>query len=70
MKINNTMKARVVVDIVYAMNFLHKHNIMNCDLKREKILLNSKCEETEPKDHPSFEEILIEMRKKLLLTCI
>ena len=41
MKINNTMKTKIVVDIVHAMNYLHKNGIMHRDLKIENIMLNS-----------------------------
>lgn len=41
MKINNTMKTKIVVDIVHAMKYLHKNGIMHRDLKIENIMLNS-----------------------------
>ncbi|KAK8846911.1 hypothetical protein M9Y10_019479 [Tritrichomonas musculus] len=41
MKINNTMKAKIVVDVVHAMNHIHKKGIMHRDLKIDNIMLNS-----------------------------
>ena len=40
-KINNTSKARIVLEIAHAMNFLHKRDMMHRDLKIENIMLNS-----------------------------
>ncbi|KAK8888726.1 hypothetical protein M9Y10_033460 [Tritrichomonas musculus] len=39
--INNTLKTRIVVDIVHAMKFLHEKGMMHRDLKTESIMLNS-----------------------------
>lgn len=39
--LNNTLKTRIVVDIVHAMRFLHKNGMIHRDLKAENIALNS-----------------------------
>ena len=39
--LNNTKKAKVVLEIVHAMNYLHKHGMMHRDLKIENIMLDS-----------------------------
>ena len=39
-KIKNTLKVRIVVEIVHAMNFIHKHGMIHRDLKIENIILN------------------------------
>ena len=39
--LNNTLKTRIVVDIVHAMRFLHKKGMIHRDLKAENIALNS-----------------------------
>lgn len=38
--INNTLKTRIVLDIVHAMNFIHKKGMMHRDLKIENIMIN------------------------------
>ncbi|KAK8839146.1 hypothetical protein M9Y10_027938 [Tritrichomonas musculus] len=42
--LDNTLKARIVIDIVHALNFIHKHNMMHRDIKIENIMLNSAFE--------------------------
>ena len=39
--INNTLKTRIVVEIVHAMNYIHKHGMIHRDLKIDNIMLNS-----------------------------
>lgn len=39
--LDNTLKVRIVVDIVHALNFIHKHNMIHRDIKIENIMLNS-----------------------------
>ena len=39
-EINNTLKVRIILDIVHAMNYLHKHGMIHRDLKIENIMLN------------------------------
>lgn len=39
-KISNTSKARIVVDVCHAMNFLHQKGMMHRDLKIENIMLD------------------------------
>lgn len=41
MGINNTMKTKMVVDIVHGMKYLHQKGIIHRDLKIENIMLNS-----------------------------
>ena len=41
MKISGTTKAKIVLDIVHAMNHLHKNGMIHRDLKIENIMLNS-----------------------------
>ena len=40
-KINNTMKTKIVIEIVHAMNYIHKKGLIHRDLKIENIMLNS-----------------------------
>lgn len=40
-RINNTMKTKIVIDIVHAMSFLHKKGMMHRDLKVENVMFNS-----------------------------
>ena len=40
-RINNTMKTKIVIDIVHAMSFLHKRGMMHRDLKVENVMFNS-----------------------------
>lgn len=39
--ISNTFKTKIVLEIVHAMNFLHKQGMMHRDLKIENIMINS-----------------------------
>lgn len=39
--INNTLKARIALDVAHAMNFLHKSGLIHRELKIENIMLNS-----------------------------
>ena len=39
--INNTLKARIALDVAHAMNFLHKSGLIHRELKVENIMLNS-----------------------------
>lgn len=41
MRIDNTLKVRILIDVVHAMKFIHKQNMMHSNLKMESILLNS-----------------------------
>lgn len=41
MKVDNTFKTKVALDIAHAMNFIHKRGMMHRDLKIENIMLNS-----------------------------
>lgn len=42
--INNTIKARIAVEVAFAMSFIHKHNMIHRDLKAENIMLNDAFE--------------------------
>ena len=39
-KMNNTLKTKIVVEIVHAMNFIHKNGLIHRDLKIDNIRLN------------------------------
>ena len=41
MRIDDTLKVRIFIDVVHAMKFIHKQNMMHSNLKMESILLNS-----------------------------
>ena len=41
MKISNTTKVRIIIDIVHAMKFIHEKGLIHRDLKIENIMLNS-----------------------------
>ena len=43
-KINNTLKVKIVLEIVHAMKYLHKRGMIHRDLKIENIMLNSVLE--------------------------
>lgn len=40
-KMNNTMKTKIVIEIVHVMNYIHKKGLIHRDLKIENIMLNS-----------------------------
>lgn len=40
-QIDNTLKVRIVIDIVHAMRYIHKKGLIHRDLKIENIMLNS-----------------------------
>lgn len=38
---NNTLKIRIVIELVHGMNFIHKQGLIHRDLKIDNIRLNS-----------------------------
>lgn len=40
-EMNNTLKTRIVIEIIHAMNYIHKNGMINHDLKIKNTLLNS-----------------------------